>query len=106
MDYISGKDPLGERPDFKITNRDSARRWIMELVHDVKVARLACNVTPVSAKLITVGEQKRAERIWLVKHGGALGSLMALYRVGLLDDVAYTELRKEVMATLIPTVIQ
>ena len=97
--------PLKDRPDFPIDTEDQAVQWMLELVVDVQGARFDCDVFYPGDKTRTVREQKRAERIWLVKHGGALGTVLALFRCGRLSQQAYDKMRKEILDTMVPTVV-
>ena len=98
-------DQPAERPDFEITSEEQARNWVMDLVKDVEDARQQCNVSVPGDQVTTASLQRKAYRIYLVRHGGALGTLTALHRCRKLNDVAYMELRQRVMLTLVPTVV-
>jgi hypothetical protein len=97
-------NPLKEQPDFEITSEEQARNWILELVEGVEQARRDCNVTFPGDQAATVRFQKRAYTTWMIRHGAALGTLLALYRCRRLNDLAYSELRARVMQTMLPTV--
>jgi hypothetical protein len=89
-----------EHPGYRITSEAEARNYVVELVAGVKDARAVCDVQP-SADLT-----RKAWVLWMTRHGAALGALTALHRVGKLGDVAYNELRQQVMATMAPTIIE
>lgn len=94
-------DPTKDAPTgAKITTSEQATAWVEELTHGVVQARAACDAQP-SADLA-----RKAWATWMVRHGAALGTLLALHRVGLLSDVAYNVLREKVMATMMPTVVE
>lgn len=103
MDEI--KQEFSERPDFEIVTEEQARNWVLELVAGVEQARADCNVEVPGDGAATVTFQRKAFTTWLIRHGSALGTLMALYRCRKLNDSAYEELRKRVMYTMLPTVV-
>ena len=92
-------------PGYRIDTEEQAKNWIIELVADVELARDDCNVVFPDNQSRTIEHQRRSHRRFLVKHGGALGVLMALHRCGKLSDVAYNELRQKVLSTLAPRVV-
>jgi hypothetical protein len=94
-----------DHPGYRIDTEDQARNWILELVDGVKEARLQCDIMFPGDQAATVRHQKKSYAAFMVKHGSALGALMSLHRVGKISDVCYSELRKIVIDTLIPTVV-
>jgi hypothetical protein len=93
--------PINETtaPGFRIETTDAARGWILELVDSVREARFAIDLA------IDTATQRKLERIWLVKHGSALGTLTCLHRCDMITATMYDELRTTIMATMIPTVV-
>lgn len=89
-----------DHPGYRIDTEEQARNWVLELVADVELARAECNVVFPDNRARTVEHQRKAYRRFMVKHGGVLGVLMALYRCGKLGDVAYRELRQRALNTL------
>jgi hypothetical protein len=94
-----------DHPGYEITTEQEARNWVIELVDDVESARLSCNVVIPDDQAKTVRHQQRAYTKFMVKHGSALGVVMALHRCRKISDVAYNELRQRVIQTLVPTVV-
>jgi len=94
-----------DHPGYHIDTEEQARNWVIELVEVVRTARRDCNTMFPGDQIKTVTHQKKAYIAFMMKHGGALGTLMALHRCGKLSDVAYNELRQITMDTLAPTVI-
>jgi len=94
-----------DHPGYRIQTEEEARNWMLELVEGVKAARAQCDIIVPARPDIQAETQRRAYRKWLTKHGAALGTLMALHRCGKLGDVAYNELREQVMATMTPTLV-
>jgi len=86
-------------PGYRIATTEQARNWVVELTTGVEDARTACDVQT------TPDATRKAYSVWQVRHGSALGALKALHRVGLLNDVAYNELRTRILATANPTLI-
>jgi hypothetical protein len=86
-------------PGGRLTTDEEARGWLLELITTTREARAACDGASSAA------DMRRLHSRFLVKHGAALGALMTCYRCGLLSDVGYHEMRKEVLDTLTPTVI-
>lgn len=80
-----------------INSPEEALRWAEALVTDVKLARAALNVPGITP----IRELQRLERIYLIKHGSALGAIGALLRLGMLELNAYNTLVGAVRATLI-----
>lgn len=72
---------------------------------DVEAARAACNVVIPDNNVVQAREQMKAYRVFMLKHGGALGVITALHRAGRIGDVAYNELRQRVLDTLAPTLV-
>ncbi len=94
-----------DNPGYRIDTEEQARNWVMELVADVEAARFECNVSVPDNSQAQVRSQMRAYRTYMIKHGSALGVIMALHRAGKLGDVAYNELRQRVVNTLAPTIV-
>jgi hypothetical protein len=94
-----------DNPGYRIDTEDQARNWVIELVETVKAARRDCNVMYPGDQARTAAHQRKAYTAFLMKHGSALGTLMALHRCGKLGDVAYNELRQIAMDTLAATVV-
>jgi len=96
---------IEDHPGYRIDTEEQCRNWILEIVDSVKTARAMCNIVFPGDQAATVAGQRKAYAAFMVKHGSALGALMALHRVGKLSDVAYNDLRQIVIDTLIPTVV-
>lgn len=94
-----------EHPGYKLETEEAARNWVVELTQACEDARVMCNIRYPNDEGRTVREQQKAYRMFMVKHGSALGAVMALHRAGLLGDVAYNELRARVINTLAPTIV-
>ena len=90
---------VDHHPGYRLSTEMEAVNWIEELVLGAEQARVACDVAADPEKAV------RAYQTFLVKHGSALGSLMALHRAGLLSDVGYNELRARAMRALTPTMV-
>ena len=76
------------------------KNWIIELANEVKLLRTECDLA------ITVEKQRSCFVQWMVHQGEALGALVASKRLNKISDQTYMELREQVIATRIPTVIQ
>lgn len=87
-----------DNPGYRIANETQARNWAIELANDVVNARHECDLHQ------SVAMKRKAYLIWRTRYGGLLGVLMALHRAGLLNDVAYNELRQKALETGVPTV--
>ena len=98
-------DHAESQPGYRIDTEDQARNWMLELIDQVKAARIACDVFLGHAQEVTVTAQRRNFRVFLVRHGSALGSLVALHRCGKLSDTAYNEFREIILKTLAPTIV-
>lgn len=88
-----------DEPGYAITTQDQATNWLAELVAGVEEARRAVDIQP------TADLTRKAHVTWLMRHGSALGALMALHRCGKLSDVAYNLFNQRVKETLVPTII-
>jgi hypothetical protein len=95
---------LHEQPDFKIETRAQAIQWMQSLIAELKMARAFCDVVHTDQQF-SVRQQRKNERVWLMKHGAALGTLLCLHRCDRLDTVAYNDMRKEIMETMQPTIV-
>lgn len=91
-------------PGVYLESQSQAVEWMEELVAGVELARVQCDVTYPDNK-ITMQEQRKAYRVFLIRHGAALGTVMALYRCRKLTDNAYKRLRQRVVNTLVPTTV-
>lgn len=98
-------DHAESHPGYRIDTEDQARNWMLELIDQVRSARIACDVFLGHAHEVTVTAQRRNFRAFLVRHGSALGSLVALHRCGKLSDAAYNECREIILGTLAPTIV-
>lgn len=100
-----------DNPGYRIDTEEQARNWVMEQVDQVQEARRNCDVRVIVApggvpdQGMMVDYQRKQYAAFMVKHGAALGMIMALHRCGKLGDVAYNELRQIVINTLVPTVV-
>lgn len=81
-----------------IQTEAQAIAWLENLIAHAALARDACDAP------VTPAEQQKAFQVWLVRHGSALGSLTALFRVGMVGQVAYGTMRNKIMAGMLPTV--
>ena len=89
----------------QIETEAQAISFMEELVRGVKDSRISCNIAFPGDQSKTVGHQRKAYYVYLVKHGAALGALTTLHRCGKLGIVAYNTFREQVMGTLIATVV-
>lgn len=87
-------------PGYRIDTTEQATAWVEENIIDVEHARALCDVQT------TPEAMRKAWSAWMVKHGSALGILMALHRCGRLSDLGYNTLRARVMATMTPTILR
>ena len=94
-----------ENPGYRIDTEEQSIQWLEELVDGVEASRRDCDVIIPDNNEAHVRHQQRAYRTWLMRHGGALGSLMALHRSNKIGDVAYNEMRARIMATMTPTIV-
>jgi hypothetical protein len=94
-----------EHLGYRLTSEDEAKNWVISLAGKAREARLDCNVVFPDSHQKTVAYQRKAYAAFMMHHGSALGALMALHRCGKISDVAYNEVRQEVMATMAPTVV-
>jgi hypothetical protein len=76
------------------------KNWIIELTNEVKLLRTECDLA------ITVEKQRLSYVRYLMHQGEALGALVASKRLNKISDQTYMELREQIMATRIPTVVQ
>lgn len=95
--------------DFKdlsiLTSEDQCKNWLLELVGETINARIACNILiPDPNEQLVVTQRKNYNRFMLL-HGCCLGVLITLFKCDKIATMCYTELHKEIMNTLIPTVI-
>lgn len=95
-----------DHPGHRIETERQGSEWARELVAGVTEARVACDVPAIPGMSPDAfrREMTRRYHVFLVRHGSALGSLVALHRCGRLGDVAYNTLRERVLATLHATV--
>jgi len=84
---------------------DQALAWAEQLVTDVEAARSACNVILPSQGELLARDQRRLERVYLVRHGVALGALAALRQCRMISDIAYNGLVERVHGSLMSTVV-
>ena len=94
-----------DHPGHRIDTEEQARKWLLQLVDELKTARIACDVFMFKVGSMTVRQQQKNYNTFMVKHGAALGSLVALHRCGKLSDFAYEELRQTILETLKPTMV-
>lgn len=94
-----------DHPGYPIETEEQARKAVLDLVADTEAARKACNIVVPDNAVLTVQAQRKAYATFMVKHGSALGMLMALHRCRRLNDAAYNELRTRVINTLAPTLV-
>ena len=92
-------------PGYRLESEDQIKNWILELVEESVRARDACNVEFPGDRMATITHQRKAYAIFMVKHGAALGALLAFHRSGKIGDVLYNEMRERVLATLAPTIV-
>lgn len=92
-------------PGYRLETEDQCKNWVLELVREALRHRDLCDVVIPGDMKATVRDQKLNYRSFMVKHGSALGALMALHRTGDVSDVLYEEMRQKITGTLVPTVI-
>jgi hypothetical protein len=93
-------DPTNTEPGARLHSPDEAHTWVRELLADVRLARAQCD------RVLDAKQLKRAYHVYLTKHGAALGSVMALYRCGMLSTEGYHQFRREILATLTSTIVE
>lgn len=88
-----------------IENEDQARNWILSLIQEVKERRIACDIY-IPDGLDSPAEVQRKNYVkFMLAHGQALGALLTLFKCNMISTVMYNELRQQVLATYVPTVI-
>jgi hypothetical protein len=87
-----------------IETEEQALRWAEQMVSDCEVARAACDVPLLTNAKGTADALRKRERVYLMKHGAALGAIGALLRCQKISPVAYNTLAARVRMTLIGTV--
>ncbi len=96
----------GDHPlQGKITNQEQATKLVEMYCNKATTARELCNVVIPGDTAATVRAQQRAHQQWLMQYGGAVGSLVALHRAGMISDNAYEQLQQKVFQTLKPSVV-
>jgi len=106
----------GEEP--KVDTEAQARNWLVSLVEELRELRAAIDVPIEAAELLgsesvpierarnmLAAEQRARYGHFRIKYGIATGVLLALHRCRKLSDVAYNELRAEILDTMTPTVV-
>ncbi len=82
---------------------EERRNYLHDQVEGCLAARLACDV-PVPLKgETTATAQTRLWRVFLMRHGAALGALGFALRTEMIDSVTYAKLTNAVRDTLLPT---
>ena len=103
------KESLGKEEergaDYKIRNANQAEQWIIELIEGVEQARKDCTVSYPGDAQMTARMQKKAYHQFMVRHGGALGALMAFHRAGYIGDSAFHKMKSRVLSTLVAQVV-
>jgi predicted RNA-binding protein Jag len=92
-------------PRATITNSESAQKWVEELIRDMQVWRMACDVIIPDKNEVAVKAQRRAMWTFLAKHGEVVGALKTLALCGLISDRCYRELNQKAINSLIPTIV-
>ena len=86
-----------------ITNKEEAIRWVEELTAKARHARVACNISFPESQEKTADHQRKSYQQFLVRHGSAMGALVSMLRAGLIDALAYQQLRQQNLNMLLPT---
>lgn len=92
-------------PGYRLETEDQCRNWVLELVDSALKSRALCDVVIPGDRATTVREQQKNYRWFLVKHGSALGALMACHRAGLISDVLYEAMRQKIVKMRVPTLV-
>lgn len=99
MDYLEA------HPGYELATEEQARNWIQEQLDVLPAVARGVNAI-VPDNLPATGEfRQKAYRVFLTKHGGVLGQLLALYRARKLSKGAFVALRQATMALLGPSLI-
>ena len=94
-----------DNPGYRIDSTEQAIKAMEEMILDVEEARRHCDTLMFgrAPQDIATEKVKKAHKIFLVKHGSALGSLAMLHRCAKLEDTGYMQLRERILKTLVPT---
>ena len=92
-------------PDTKIDTQEQAIKRVEQLCQRVVECRNTCDVRIPDDPISTAAIQTKAYQHWLMTYGQALGTLIAYYQCGKIEDNAYNLLKGKVQATLAPRVV-
>lgn len=92
-------------PKAELRNKEQAEAWIAELMREMMEWRMKCDIIVPDKTNAAMLDQKRANWVFLTKHGRVTGSLMTLKLCGLIDDRFYAEMKQRADNTLIPTIV-
>lgn len=92
-------------PKTRIETQEQAQRRVEELCREVVRARKECDAIQIDGKPATVEAKDRLYARWLMLYGQAIGTVIAYYQCGRLQDVAYQKLKDRVQATLAVTFV-
>jgi len=96
---------LNNRTPPPINSYDDALKWAEQVVLDCEAARASCDVPVPAMKSTSVTELRRRESAYLLRHGTALGTLVALLRCRQISEVAYNTFVERTRATLTGSVV-
>lgn len=94
-----------DNPGYRINSDEQARNWLDGLMKDLESSRAVLDQLTFDRELgkeVSPKEVQKAHRVFLVRHGGCLGTLTALHRCGRITDTAYAEMRQRILATIAP----
>ncbi|MHC4864665.1 MAG: hypothetical protein ACYTEX_11300 [Planctomycetota bacterium] len=97
---------VDDTPGYEIVTSEQATNCISEQIALLEKALLGCAVEFPGNKERTGRLQRKAYRVFLEKHGGALGMLAVFRRYRLLSKEVYKEFRVKMMALLGPSSIE
>lgn len=84
-------------------SNEDALKWVISLVERAEEARAYCDITLPDRTGITIADQRKAERTFLMHHGSAIGALAAMLRCDKISASTYNELVERVRKTLLPS---
>lgn len=92
-------------PDTRIETQEQAIKRVEQLCNRVVECRNTCDVYVPDNPTATAKIQQKAYEQWLMTYGQAIGTLIAYYQCGKIQDNAYKTLKAKVQATLASRVV-
>ncbi len=93
------------KPDLPppLKTPEERKNYLLEQVENVEGARVLCDV-PIPLKGETpAAAQQRLYKVFLMRHGAALGALGFALRTQMIEPELYAQLTNRIRATLMPT---